>query len=361
MPDINEAFPHKFCINLDRRPERWEQMRSKFERCGVEGVQRFAAVDGQQTIVPAGWTDSPGAYGCLRSHLEIIEEARRRGWPNVLIFEDDAALDPELNEKFSSYFEQVPSDWEMLHFGANHMAEPVGVSANVVRITSANSTFAYALNAAVFDGFIELNTRALTAVDLNNRTLQKEHACYCFMPHLAWVEDLSSDVQVRQKYHWYLKESLVLHGTGMDQILRETAVIIKDRGDVSFLKGFYEKYLPGVELIVNGAVDDTNKSFLIFTDSNVFVEEWDIRGNLRMCERFDCATGFRSLVELTSEATRMLRTSSPMILTPWFDANDYERSEKSEPFERFSLFRKEAVGKKELKVFESPNDALLMA
>lgn len=361
MPDINEAFPHKFCINLDRRPERWEQMRSKFERCGVEGVQRFAAVDGRQGIAPAGWTDSPGAYGCLRSHLEVMEEARRRGWPNVLIFEDDAALDPELSEKFSSYFEQVPSDWEMLHFGANHMAEPVGVSANVVRITSANSTFAYALNAVVFDAFIELNTRALTAVDLNNRTLQKEHACYCFMPHLAWVEDLSSDVQVRQKYHWYLKESLVLHGTGMDQILLETAVIIKDRGNVSFLKGFYEKYLPGVELIVDGTADDTDKSFLIFTDSDVFVEEWDIRGNLRMCERFDCATGFRSLVELTPEATRMLRTSSPMILTPWFDANDYERSEKSEPFERFSLFRREAVGKKELQVFESPNDALLMA
>jgi len=87
MPDINEAFPHKFCINLDRRPERWEQMRAKFERCGVEGVQRFAAVDGQNAIVPANWSDSPGAYGCLRSHLEIIEEARRCSWPNVLIFE----------------------------------------------------------------------------------------------------------------------------------------------------------------------------------------------------------------------------------------------------------------------------------
>jgi hypothetical protein len=248
----------------------------------------------------------------------------------------------------------------MLHFGANHMAAPVEVSANVVRITSANSTFAYALNRAVFDSFIELNTRALTAVDLNNRKLQTEHACYCFMPHLAWVEDLSSDVQVRQKYHWYLKESLVLHGTGMDQILAKTAVIIKDRGDVSFLKGFYEKYLPGVEVIVDGAAD-LDRLFLIFTDSNVFVEEWDIRGNLRMCERFDCATGFKNLVELTPEATRMLMTSKPMILTPWFDANDYQRSEKREPFERFCVFRREAVGKKELKVFESPNDALLMA
>ncbi|HET6975886.1 MAG TPA: glycosyltransferase family 25 protein [Pyrinomonadaceae bacterium] len=363
---INEAFPHKFCINLDRRPERWEQMRAKFERYGIEGVQRFAAVDGEQAIVPPNWKDSPGAYGCLRSHLEIIKEARRLGWPSVLIFEDDAALDAELHDKFSFYFEQVPSDWEMLHFGANHMAAPVAVAANVVRITSANSTFAYALNRNVFDSFIELNTQALTAVDLNNRTLQTEHACYCFMPHLAWVEDLNSDVQVRQKYHWYLKESLVLHGTEMDQILGRTAVIITDRGDVenlNFLKGFYEKYLPGIEVIVGAGLDavSPDRSFLIFTDSNVFVEEWDIRGNLRMCERFDCATGFRSLVNLTHEATRMLRTSKPMILTPWFDANDYQRSEKREPFERFAVFKRDAVSRQDLTVFESPNDALLMA
>jgi hypothetical protein len=160
-----------------------------------------------------------------------------------------------------------------------------------------------------------------------------------------------------------LKESLVLHGAGMDQILAQTAVIITDRGDLenlAFLRGFYEKYMPGVEVIVNGAAD-SDRSFLIFTDSDVFVEEWDIRGNLRMCERFDCATGFRSLVELTPQATRMLRTSRPMILTPWFDANDYQRNQKREPFERFCVFRREAVGKKDLKVFESPNDALLMS
>ena len=65
-------------------------------------------------------------------------------------------------------------------------------------------------------------------------------------------------------------------------------------------------------------------------------------------------------MHLTPEATRMLRTSSPSILTPWFDANDYERSEKREAFERFCVFRREVVGKKDLNVFESPNDALLM-
>jgi glycosyl transferase, family 25 len=378
--NINEAFPHKICINLDRRPERWEQMRAKFAECGIEDVQRFAAIDGHQAIVPANWTDSPGAFGCLRSHLEIIEAARKLGLPNVLIFEDDAALDPQIQEKFKTYFQQVPSDWDMLHFGANHMNAPAPVSENVVRITSANSTFAYALNHTVFDSFIELNRKALAAVDLNNRTLQTEHTCYCFTPHLAWVEDVSSDVQVRQKYHWYLKESLVLHGNRMQEILNETAVILFNQNgnveNLKFLSGFYEKYLPGVTVITiepnveldgwpqraTPTVQSITSNFLILSDSNIFVEEWDIRGNLLMCRQYDCATGFKRLVELSQPATQKLRTSQPMLLTPWFDANDYSHSLKQDQFERFCVFSREGFQKQPgaWRVFESPNDALLM-
>ena len=399
MHDINEIFPHKVCINLDRRPERWNDMRAKFERCGIRDVRRFTAVDGQTTVVPLDWRDSPGAYGCLRSHLEVVEEARKLGWPSVLIFEDDAAIDPRLQENFSSYYPQVPSKWDMLHFGANHMSAPLAVSENVVRITSANSTFAYALNRSVFDSFIELNRRALTAVDLNNRTLQTEHACYCFTPHLAWVEDVSSDVQVRHKYHWYLKESLVLHGSGMDRILEQTSVIIAYRSrseshlqNLLFLIRFYQEQLPGITVVVveqdasstlaplsnckylfirddgpldraacfNAGMMHTDDSFLIFSDSDIFVEEWDIRGNLRICEQFDCATGFRSLVHLTEAATQKLRTSKPMLLTPWFDANDYNRSAKRELFDKFCLFRRKAFTELDRRIFNSPNDALQM-
>jgi glycosyl transferase family 25 len=400
MHDINEVFPHKVCINLDRRPERWRDMCTKFERCGIRDVQRFAAVDGQHAIVPPDWLDSPGAYGCLRSHLDVIEEARKLGWPNVLIFEDDAALEPQLAQNFETYFPQVPSDWDMLHFGANHMAAPIEVSKNVLRITSANSTFAYALNRSVFDSFIELNSRSRTAVDLNNRTLQAEHACYCFTPHLAWVEDAASDVQVRDKYHWYLKESLVLFGAGMDRVLHETSVIIayQNRTDnhlknLSFLIRFYQQYLPGITVIVveqgaaptleqssyfkylflpdagpldrclcfNSGMKLTDDSFLIFSDSDIFVEEWDIRGNLRICEQYDCATGFRSIIHLTETATQTLRTSKPMLLTPWFNANDYPRTSKHNLFEKFYIFNRKGIAKKEPRVFDSPNDALQLS
>ena len=375
-------------------------MCAKFERCGIRDVQRFAAVDGEQAVVPSDWLDSAGAYGCLRSHLDVIEEARKLGWPNVLIFEDDAALDPQLADNFKRYFAQVPSDWGMLHFGANHMTAPIEVSKNVLRITSANSTFAYALNRSVFDLFIEVNSRARTAVDLNNRTLQTEHACYCFTPHLAWVEDVASDVQVRDKYHWYLKESLVLFGAGMDRILEQTSVIIAYRNrtdnhlkNLLFLIRFYQQQLPGITVIVveqaaeptlepssnfkylflpdagpldrsacfNAGLKLTDDSFLIFSDSDIFVEEWDIRGNLRICEQYDCATGFRSLVHLTEAATQNLRTSKPMLLTPWFNANDYPRTSKHDFFEKFYVISRKGISQPEPRVFDSPNDALQMS
>ena len=101
-------------------------------------------------------------------------------------------------------------------------------------------------------------------------------------------------------------------------------------------------------------------AFLIFSDSDVFVEEWDIRGNLGMCQKYDGASGFRSMVNLTESATRMLRTSKPMLLTPWFDANDYSRSEKRDLFDKFCIFSRKGIGQREPRVFDSPNDALQM-
>lgn len=422
--DLNEIFPYKTCINLDRRVERWEQMLAKFARLDIQNVRRLAAVDGQRIVVPPDWSDTPGAYGCLLSHLEVVREARRLGVASVLILEDDAAFDSHLQDNFSKYFLQVPPGWDMLHFGAMHMDEPIQVSENVVRTRSANSTFAYALKHTIFDAFIELNSKAHTAVDLNNRVLQKDHECYCFMPYLAWVEDVCSDAQERQKYHWYLKESLLIHGSDMNRVLKQTSVIIAyanpTRSDsitenLIFLARFYRERLGiGVVIVEQNAtamikvtdlpsqcqyllVQDggpfnqahcfnvgmrmvpADHTLLIFSDSDIFVEEWDLRGHLRMAQRYDCTTGFGNLIHLTSTATRNLQRNQPMLLTPWFNRSDYSRSQKDWEFSQLCVFSRRAIEAaggweerletesnlglslqtgRQLRVFEAPNDAL---
>ena len=82
---INDVFPYKVCINLDRRGARWQQMQLKFERSGIHSVHRFSGFDGEKVPLPANWAHTPGAYGCLLSHLHVVREARRLGMASVLV------------------------------------------------------------------------------------------------------------------------------------------------------------------------------------------------------------------------------------------------------------------------------------
>ncbi len=328
MISLNETFPHIICINLDRRPDRWLRMQQEFARYGIHSVQRFPARDGDTVTKPDGWSHTAGAYGCLLSHLEVVNEARELNVPSVLIFEDDAVFDPQLRDKFSKFIKEVPADWDMLYFGALHKDEPVKVSEHVARITKANSTYAYALKNTIFDAFIELNRKAEDVLDMNSYILQQRFNCYCFMPNLAWVETEYSDVQGRLERHWYLEHSLVLFGAHVDGLLSQTAVVLAHQPgsnieNLMFLKRYYEEYFsPLIEIVVVEDEDNrercfnkgiaragSGRNFFILSDSDIYLETLDIRANLRMCERFDAATGFEDLIDLTEDQAERLRAT----------------------------------------------------
>ena len=218
--DVNEVFPHKACINLDRDLDSWGRLQAALTRHDIRGVRRVSAVDGSRLELPATWRHSAGAYGCLLSHLQVVRDARKRGLPSLLILEDDVVFDPSFSEKFPVFVRGLPADWDMVFLGALHREDPVPVAENVVRIRHAYSTYAYALRDSIFDAFIAANDGSPNQVDVNNGMLQSNHNCYGFAPNLAWVESRYSPVQERMADHWYLRESVVLLGSQMDRILR---------------------------------------------------------------------------------------------------------------------------------------------
>jgi len=236
---LNQLFPHQVCINLDRRADRWERMQTEFARHGIDRVRRFSARDGNALVLPSHWKHTAGAYGCLLSHVQVVQEARELGHESVLIFEDDAVLDPEFTTKFATFIEELPFDWDLLYFGALHKDEPAPVSDHVYRITKGNSTYAYALRSTVFDAFVELNRRADHVLDVNAYRLQERFNCYCFMPNLAWVQPEYSDVQNRLERHWYLERSLVLFGARVDRLLGSTSIVISHRGPPTTTQSFW--------------------------------------------------------------------------------------------------------------------------
>jgi GR25 family glycosyltransferase involved in LPS biosynthesis len=415
---INEVYPYKVCINLDRRRARWQQMQLKFERSGIHSVDRFSGFDGENLQLPANWAHTPGAYGCLLSHLQVVREARRLGVASVLIFEDDVVLDDDFERKFNACLGELPPDWDMLFFGALHKDEPIKVSRNIARITQANSTYACALKATVFDDFIELNSNTDEVLDNNSLILQRRYNSYCFMPHLAWVEADHSDAQRRWVDHWYLRESLVLFGPEVDRLLSGTTIVfahgdrIGDGGapdNLLYLVHYYHRYFgPLMHMVIvdqggaptidpstlpsnckylfrrdegpfdrercflDGIAQAEARNVFILCDSDIYLETLDVRANLRMCERYDCVTGFSRIVELTATDSVRLRnartTQGIDIMTqasPGTGGEGYCRFLTGAAIRMLLAGAEdEAVGSllspraKQIRVFQSPNYAL---
>lgn len=318
--NLNQFFPHQVCINLDTRPDRWERISARFAEHDLRNVIRFSALDGNE--IPSRWKHSPGAYGCLRSHLAVVEQAHDQSKDNVLIFEDDAVFDPQLNTRFPAFVEQLPGDWDMVLFGGLHGKPPRQVSDNVVRVTHTLSTYAYAMKHTIYDAFIDVNRRAETVLDENTRSLQDKFNCYCFMPHLAWVEDDYSDVRHEKVNLWWLRESLVLFGSEVDRILETTAAIVfhpskrpAAQRNLEFLIKYFAEKLPTVSLLVveqderscafnlGFQMFEHQKDYFLFFDSDVFLTREDIRANLLKCREYDFASGFSEICNLKEEDT----------------------------------------------------------
>ncbi|HEX8474353.1 MAG TPA: glycosyltransferase family 25 protein [Pyrinomonadaceae bacterium] len=351
--NLNEFFPHIVCINLDRRPERWRRARNQFARHDINPVVRFPALDGAKLELPPGWKEHAGIYGCLQSHLAVVREARESGLPRLMIFEDDAVLDANFNAKFSHYVAQLPQRWDMLLFGGLHVfVRPAMVADNICKVTQTYSTFAYALNHTIFDAFIELNSHALEAVDKGNVKLQQAFDCYCFMPHLAWVEENYSDTQGQPSNPWYIKESLVMMSPELDDIQRTTALIIPHHNgkrnqtatrNLQHIVRFYAKYFPSIAVLiveqdVQSTIDprtlpvgcryellrdasnfnrdhclrrgveifESSKQFFIFAEDNIHLEREFVVANLEMCLQYDFVCPYDCVLDLNAEDTRRI-------------------------------------------------------
>lgn len=134
-----------YCVNLHRRPERWEFMQDQFAQLQLP-VERWRAVDGQcldiHALVSAGLVCeevlpryllpdekklfgidlTAGGIGCALSHMQIWKDVIER-FPDddkgrFLVLEDDCQFLPSfgedcLNERLS----HVPDNWQMVFLG----------------------------------------------------------------------------------------------------------------------------------------------------------------------------------------------------------------------------------------------------
>lgn len=213
-------FRHVVCINLDRRPQRWERFLEAIPSLGwYMNMVRYPAVDSRLAKPPPWFSDAcphPGAWGCLRTHLRIWEDALTQGWDNVLVFEDDAIFCDDFAAKFSEFMDAVPDDWDQIYLGGQHLyaldkngdtrhgfsSPPQAVNEYVLRCQNVNRTHAYAMRPSMMQAASDTcallppglpNSRSYH-VDFRLGSLHSTHKVYAPTQWLVGQEHGKSDV-----------------------------------------------------------------------------------------------------------------------------------------------------------------------
>ena len=206
MSYINAYFDKVYCINLDKRYDRWHETRLELGKFGID-CERVSAVAGNPGV------SSPmrsGAVGCAMSHLKVCEMAKSAGFKKILILEDDVVFCDDFDKLFETYVAQVPSDWKLLYAGGNHLGSynVFPFSTNVVRINNTYTTHFVGLDCVIFDEMIDRVPRDLTKpIDQIYAEWQRKHPSFCITPHLVWQRAGYSDIdEAYRDYDSIIKE-----------------------------------------------------------------------------------------------------------------------------------------------------------
>jgi hypothetical protein len=73
-------------------------------------VEVVRAIHGDTVTPPGWWTAGRGAWGCYRSHLQILETCYSDGLESYLVFEDDAVFRERCEEQCREFMQHVPCD-----------------------------------------------------------------------------------------------------------------------------------------------------------------------------------------------------------------------------------------------------------
>ncbi len=207
---ITDFFDKTFCINLERRSDRWEECLIEFNKYGLKNINRFNAVDGKELPQVISGFVTPSRLALVLTNMKILEEALENNYKSILILEDDVEFNHQVID-MEDYFKMLPDDWDMLYFGGNHNTHmnvnpPIIVNEKVCKLHTTYSTHCVAINGKSISKVYDRIKKRDNALDVIYVELQNTLNVYSFYPMIATQRVSFSDIENRiTDYKWLIK------------------------------------------------------------------------------------------------------------------------------------------------------------
>lgn len=184
-----------YCVNLDRRTDRWEKMTKQFSDHGIN-VKRFSAIDGSKIAGEKSYWSS--VLGFNTSQIKVLEQAILEDHKIVMVLEDDAQLHPDFKNLVENGMAQLPSDWNMCYLGGSNFRAPTKISESISTCVETLSTTGYVVKVSFAKDHLlpkMLDEYQRKEVDAIFRDIQALMPIHIFNPRIAYQYEDFSDIQ----------------------------------------------------------------------------------------------------------------------------------------------------------------------
>lgn len=235
--DLKTVFDHIYIVNLEKDVDRRERAVAMMKKHDITDYEIFKAIDGndhkdilsnvqlqQIDFATNNGKDEHtlrnfGELGCLLSHLNILQDAKEKGYDSVLIFEDDVILANDFVNRFLQSYNKLNKPWHMLYLGVSekdYYTSEYEYSQGFIQSNYCCGTFAYAVHCRAYDFIINTISQLLKPLDVyygRDITSRDDIFAIICSPILAIADTTQShirdgvdlDVAARQ-FNWNLRD-----------------------------------------------------------------------------------------------------------------------------------------------------------
>ena len=197
--NLNNPTKKIYVINLKERTDRKEHILKQLEKINCEEYNLIEAVDGSK--IENTSRIKPGAFGLLMTYKKIYSDWENSKKSDILIIEDDCLFVDDFNKKLNRYVDHLPSDWDMVYFGANHnyhMGQKTQkVNEYTIKLNNSYAAHCVLLKGHVFENLINLIDKTPLEVDVLMAQLQKKYNSYS--SHIPLTTQIPSYSNIENK------------------------------------------------------------------------------------------------------------------------------------------------------------------
>jgi GR25 family glycosyltransferase involved in LPS biosynthesis len=158
---FHKLVDNVYVINLKKSKDRLKNIQLQCHKVGTK-FELVEAVDGVKENVEYehnetnsgydGWTQ--GAAGLVYTTMNIIKDAKEKGYKSIMIMEDDIVFRGMAYKIAKDGFDLLPDNWELFHLAAQHIIKP-RFFGKLFQLRGAWSCQIYALSERIYDEYLE--------------------------------------------------------------------------------------------------------------------------------------------------------------------------------------------------------------